>query len=384
MTGLILFAGVLTGCFLSVLVGLIGSRRNIGFTWAFIISLILTPFIGLLFTLLSKERANEKGNKYGCIGSIFGILGLIFLIMFIVLILATSCEEQRETYSNPTLWYSDFNQGGDKDFDVFYILPTCVWDKVDSNGHINHYADPLLDCDREAMRPSFELSQEIFGDEANFYSPYYHQLALESWSSDSLVDSRFPRSYSDIKQAFKYYLDKINNGRPFVLAGFSQGGKCVVELLKTLSNQEYSRLVAAYVIGYNISPSDTLNYKSIKPAKGERDVGVTICYNSVASTDAVIPLFVPNAACINPINWTTSTTPASLNDTVTISIDKRYNVLIVDGFDLDNYYVGSLDFLFKKGNYHLQELFFYKEELSDNVKKRFDSFISHKELPMQE
>lgn len=45
---LVILFGALSGCLLSVLVGVIGSRRRIGFGWAFLISLIFTPLVGLV------------------------------------------------------------------------------------------------------------------------------------------------------------------------------------------------------------------------------------------------------------------------------------------------------------------------------------------------
>ena len=41
---------------LSLLVGSIGNNRNIGFWGAFILSLILSPIIGLIFTLISNSK----------------------------------------------------------------------------------------------------------------------------------------------------------------------------------------------------------------------------------------------------------------------------------------------------------------------------------------
>ena len=48
-----LFFGLMSGCFLSVLVGIVGSKRRIGFGWAFLASLFLTPLVGLLLALIS-------------------------------------------------------------------------------------------------------------------------------------------------------------------------------------------------------------------------------------------------------------------------------------------------------------------------------------------
>lgn len=49
-----------TWIILSFIVGFIGSDRKIGFGGAFFISLIFSPLIGLIFTLISKTNAEEK------------------------------------------------------------------------------------------------------------------------------------------------------------------------------------------------------------------------------------------------------------------------------------------------------------------------------------
>ena len=53
MSLMMLLAALFMGCFVDALVGLIGSRRRIGFGWAFFLSLIFTPVVGLIFTLIS-------------------------------------------------------------------------------------------------------------------------------------------------------------------------------------------------------------------------------------------------------------------------------------------------------------------------------------------
>ena len=44
---------------LSWLVGKYAERKRIGFWWAFFISLILSPFVGLLVALLSRDKEIE-------------------------------------------------------------------------------------------------------------------------------------------------------------------------------------------------------------------------------------------------------------------------------------------------------------------------------------
>lgn len=84
----ILLFGLLSGhILLDVLVGLLGSRRNIGFGLAFILSVIFTPLIGLIFVLLSRELPNGAEPKYGCLGYSFGCLGTIFMVLIVSVIL---------------------------------------------------------------------------------------------------------------------------------------------------------------------------------------------------------------------------------------------------------------------------------------------------------
>lgn len=76
----IVFFGVATGVLLDVLIGLIGSRRNIGFGWAFILSALFTPLIGLIAVLLSEPLPRGAEPKYGCLGYSFGCLGALGLV----------------------------------------------------------------------------------------------------------------------------------------------------------------------------------------------------------------------------------------------------------------------------------------------------------------
>ena len=84
----ILTFGLLSGhLLLDVLVGLLGSRRNIGFGWTFIISVLFTPLIGLIAALISDPLPAGSEPKYGCLGYSFGCLGTIFMVLIATAIL---------------------------------------------------------------------------------------------------------------------------------------------------------------------------------------------------------------------------------------------------------------------------------------------------------
>ena len=83
MLGIVIFA-VLSGVFLDVLVALFGSRRNIGFGWTFIISILFSPLIGLIAALLSDPLPQGSAPKYGCLGFTFGIMGMALMILIAI------------------------------------------------------------------------------------------------------------------------------------------------------------------------------------------------------------------------------------------------------------------------------------------------------------
>ena len=82
MTLMMLIAALFMGCFVDALVGLIGSRRRIGFGWAFFLSLIFTPVVGLIFTLISEPLPTGQ-SRWGCL--IPTLLSIVFVgVLFIL------------------------------------------------------------------------------------------------------------------------------------------------------------------------------------------------------------------------------------------------------------------------------------------------------------
>lgn len=86
VSSIIIFA-IASGLLLDVLVGFLGSRRNIGFGWAFILSAIFTPLIGFILVLLSERLPEGSEPKYGCLGYTFGLLGSILMVLIFTAIL---------------------------------------------------------------------------------------------------------------------------------------------------------------------------------------------------------------------------------------------------------------------------------------------------------
>lgn len=89
MDFLLILGAISTGSLLSALVGLVGSRRKIGFGWAFLISVIFTPLIGIILTLLTDELPTGE-KRWGCIAPFFILIGLAAVISIIWFIILTN------------------------------------------------------------------------------------------------------------------------------------------------------------------------------------------------------------------------------------------------------------------------------------------------------
>jgi hypothetical protein len=87
MVTLTVLFGLLSGSLLAVLVGILGSKRNIGFGWTFLISLVFTPLVGLICALISDPLPQDEPRKWGCLGTLIAILGVVCVTTFLLMLL---------------------------------------------------------------------------------------------------------------------------------------------------------------------------------------------------------------------------------------------------------------------------------------------------------
>ncbi len=86
MTFLVILFGLLGDCLVAALVGVLGSRRRIGFGWSFFLSVLFTPLVGLVITLLS-DRLDGGERRWGCLGTLLGLLAIVMLFWIGVMLL---------------------------------------------------------------------------------------------------------------------------------------------------------------------------------------------------------------------------------------------------------------------------------------------------------
>ena len=238
---------------------------------------------------------------------------------------------------------------------------------------------------------------------ANIYAPYYRQAdAVYVLTSPLATQNKIVGGTptTDAIAAFEYYLKHYNHGRPFILAGHSQGSNVLLFLLSRYLKHDpaaYHRMIAAYVIGYGVTHKFLARNPQLKFAEGANDTGVIVSWNTEAPGLTITnPVVQPGAIAINPITWTRTERPASaaesrgslmadaagnlkkVNHYADARIDKRRGVVVCDTCDVSVLSPGTPGG-WPRGIYHIYDYPFYYFNLRQNAANRIQRFLSRNE-----
>ena len=292
-------------------------------------------------------------------------------------------------YSSADNWVY-FGVGDDKDVDLFLVCPTV--DTLD---------EEFMSLENDVMKGYFagalEMERGIYEESTRMYAPYYRQVAMNGYEQDLTErERRLAIAYKDVSDAFAYYLENENNGRPIILAGFSQGSDMVYRLMEEYfgSEEMQQKLVAAYAIGWACTEDMVKEYPQIRPAQSADDLGVVISFDCEAPevSETIVNPAGRKAYSINPLNWKTDSTPAdkSLNigsrfmkssgkiksETEQLCgcyIDEERGALKVTDVTPAEY-PAVISFL-PEGAYHIYDYQFFFMNLQENVKHRVELYM---------
>ena len=318
-------------------------------------------------------------------------IAIVMACCLMTLMLCCACAQKPETvdYAQSENW-AYYAVGEGKEADLFLICPTVDMGK---GGNYNMSMD---DTDtKESFVGALNMERGIYENSATMYAPYYRQMTFPVYSmTEEEMKPYLDMAYRDVAAAFEYYMEHCNNGRPIILAGFSQGSQLLLMLLEEYFDEPtYSdRLVAAYCIGWRVTEEDITKYPHLKMAQGEDDTGVIISFNSEAEgieDSIMVPKGVKTLG-INPLNWKTDSTPADKTLNAGACFTKYSGEIKSEIPQLTGAYLdesrGTLrvtdvlpgdysNSLFPDGVYHLYDYQFFFRNLQENVAVRLESYL---------
>ena len=149
-------------------------------------------------------------------------------------------------YASPEAW-ARYGTNADAAVDVFFIHPTGYFRGERWNSPLD--PDSAAAHNRRWMMANMA---SVFDDFA-VYAPKYREATIYAFLDADSDDSRaaLALAYADVREAFEYFLTHISRGRPFILAGHSQGTLHGLQLLRDVERRRDTRdrLVVAYLPG---------------------------------------------------------------------------------------------------------------------------------------
>jgi hypothetical protein len=206
--------------------------------------------------------------------------------------------------------------------DCFYVYPTV---SAQPTANANLTVDP-----EETAVAVAQASR--FSQVCNVYAPMYRQLTRAAIAGRTPVTQADDVvAYTDVLNAWKYYLAHDNHGRGVAVIGHSQGAAMLMSLLRTEVDPvpaERALLVSAILLGGNVTvPVGKLEggtFAHIPLCANVNEPGCIIAYSSYPTTppadstfgrvtspiralNAHPPISQQQVACVNPVAGTTYT-----------------------------------------------------------------------------
>jgi pimeloyl-ACP methyl ester carboxylesterase len=284
------------------------------------------------------------------------------------------------------------DQQNEAPVDVFYIYPTTYIGKAGQRNWNGSVYDERLNVrtDRTAVRNQ----ATAFNGACRVFAPRYRQAHIESfYTRRKLEDARHAMqlAYGDVKKAFRYYLDRYNEGRPLIIAGHSQGTWHAAQLIRDFYDQddgEMPQLIAAYLIGMPVKKDA---FRTIGPCVSDRDIRCFCSWRTVHEKYKPRRLYPTGDeyAVINPLTWSTDTVPVDRTWHLGAVLTRFYKGLyprLIDArienglLRISRPKIPGVPVMFTR-NYHIADYNLFYADIRQNVRTRVEAFYSNTLVP---
>lgn len=264
--------------------------------------------------------------------------------------------------------------------DVFYIYPTLNIEKRDVRWNVS-VTDSIQNV--KVIDKAVYFQASAFLNAGKLYVPYYRQAHLRSYANyENGGIEALNLAYSDVKEAFKIYLEKYNQGRPIIIAAHSQGTTHAIRLLKEFFDGKplQNKLVAAYLPGIAIKKNE---FKTIQIMTNPTEIGGFVSWNTFKKGyyPKAYDEWFKGAEVTNPVDWDNSNESERLDHKgFLFTNDKIYKqaleVYVKDGvlwISVPHFPYRLLMFI-KKG-YHAGDINLFWEDIKENATLRVESYL---------
>lgn len=270
----------------------------------------------------------------------------------------------------------------DAPVDVFFIYPTSYLGKVE-NDQWNAALDDRSVNDETDTR-SIKYQASLFNQVGKIYAPRYRQAHIKAYymQNPAVAKKAFDLAYHDVEDAFQYYLNHFNQGRPFIIASHSQGSTHSMRLVKdhVQGTDLEKQMVVAYIVGMPL-PKGMLK---IPPCAAPAQTGCVCSWRTFLS--GYEPEYIKNEkemVVTNPITWKDEK-GASFKDEhkgavlldfekgplpKIVSAEVKGNILWVTKPDIPG------KFFLRRQNYHMGDFNLFYRDIQENALLRVQTYL---------
>ncbi|PCI64024.1 MAG: hypothetical protein COB37_03485 [Kordiimonadales bacterium] len=211
--------------------------------------------------------------------------------------------------------------------DVFFVHPTTYFGRDNWNAPIaDHEAN-----ERTEARV-LKIQASVFNNAGQIYAPRYRQATFGAFfDKDGDGEKALDLAYTDVLASFDNFIAQRSAGRPFILAGHSQGSYHLISLLqdRITGTELQRRMVSAYIIGWPVSiEADLGALADIDACRSPAETGCVVSYQTFGKEgdpfmlDGYMefttgltgePRKGTEMLCTNPLNWQIGTSEVASN-----------------------------------------------------------------------